>query len=163
MKLFLLIFKGVVSLLLLWLAFSKIHVGEIIKNISDLPFSVVSQVLFVLLLQFVIGSFRQITVLRMAGGNLGFVESFRTYMIGAFFSQTPISFLGGDAMRVWSLKQLGLRLQTVANAVFLERIFGLLVIIVLVAAVLPITLSLIEHETARWILISLAGSGVGGG
>jgi hypothetical protein len=75
-------------------------------------------------LQFVVNAIGQTTT---------FVACFHTVMSGAFVGQTPVSTLGADAARIWYLLRGGLSLREAAGAVFIDRVVGLVALVLMVA------------------------------
>lgn len=154
--------KVAISLVLLRFAFSDIALGEAIDGISLLPWSIAALALIILLLQFFVASLRQNQVLSMLSTKIDYGESFKIILICSFFSQTFISFFGGDAMRIWHLNQMGLQIRAVARAIFLDRVIGFVGVVLLIVLVLPGTLRLIHEPAASWSLIALAITGIAG-
>ncbi len=149
------------SLFLLWIVFSTLAFEQAINTLTKLHPLYALVALGIIFFQFILASLRQASIIRIFREELSFVESFKAILIGAFFSQTLISFIGGDAMRIWWLKTLGLKLKTVAGAVLLDRVIGFLGLFMLVAVTFPLTLGLVTHIEARWSLITLVGGGAG--
>jgi uncharacterized protein (TIRG00374 family) len=73
----------------------------------------------------------------------------QSVLIGMFFNQTLPSSMGGDAVRVWRLRNSGAPFSAVLNSVIIERLFALagMVLISFVA------LGLLLHLHARWEII----------
>jgi hypothetical protein len=88
--------------------------------------------------------------------------SLRVTLESAFFSQTFVSFLGGDALRIWRIRRCGLPLSQAASAVALDRLIGITVNHVFLLAALPWLLVEISNHAIRVGLIVLAGAGVAG-
>jgi uncharacterized membrane protein YbhN (UPF0104 family) len=86
----------------------------------------------------------------------------RIYLIGTFFNQTLPSTLGGDAFRVWLAGRLGTPLGKAVTGVLIDRLSGLLVILLAIALSLPASLSLVPDPIARWSLVMVAGAGLAG-
>jgi len=151
-----------ISLVLLRFAFSDIALGAAIEGISLLSWPIPALALGIIFLQFFVASLRQNQALNMLSTKIPYGESFKIILIGSFFSQTFISFFGGDAMRIWHLKQMGLKIRAVARAVFLDRAIGFGGVILLIGIVLPGTLRLVEEPAVTWSLLTLAIAGIAG-
>jgi glycosyltransferase 2 family protein len=89
-------------------------------------------------------------------------DSVRVTLESAFFSQTFVSFLGGDALRVWRIRRCGLPLSQAASAIVLDRLIGVTVNHIFLLAALPWLLAEISDHAIRVGLIVLAAAGVAG-
>jgi hypothetical protein len=79
-----------------------------------------------------------------------------------FFGQTFVSFLGGDALRIWRIRGCGLCLNEATGAVASDRMLGIVVNHLVVLAALPWLLERTTSHTVRFGLIALAIAGVAG-
>ena len=75
--------------------------------------------------------------------------AFRIYLISQFFGQALPAGVGGDAVRVWLLTKKGFTLGPSASSVILERLTGLLGILILIAILLPLTFNYVTDQEAR--------------
>jgi uncharacterized membrane protein YbhN (UPF0104 family) len=82
--------------------------------------------------------------------------------VGVFFSQVLISFVGGDAVRVWLLSRRGFPVGTSAHAVVIDRLSGLVVQLLVVAATVPFILPLVDSPSQRWGITLVALAGIAG-
>ncbi len=108
-----------------------------------------------LLLQAVFIAWRWQRIVAATGHLLDFASAWRWVMVGLFFNQVLPASVGGDVVRVWWLKR---RLSTLGPAfasVAIERITGMTVLALMVAACLPVRGAGLS-ETQRWPL-ALAG------
>jgi hypothetical protein len=96
------------------------------------------------------------------GPRFGLADSYRVTLESMFFSQTFISFLGGDALRIWRIRRLGLPLAKATSAVVLDRLIGTLVNHAFLLATLPWFLSSKASSPVKIILVVLAAAGVAG-
>src|SRR5947209_2830759 len=106
------------------------------------PVAIVGAVL-VVILQMGIAAKRLSLLLKKFSVQLRLGLSFRTTLECMFFSQTFLSFLGGDVLRIWRVRQLGLTLVDATTAIFLDRMIGILVNHLFLLASLPWLLSVI--------------------
>jgi hypothetical protein len=79
-----------------------------------------------------------------------------------FFSQTFISFLGGDALRIWRVRRLGLPLTEATSAIVFDRLTGILVNHLFLLASTPWLLTVVDQQPIRIAIIFLALAGIGG-
>ncbi len=108
-------------------------------------------------LQMLFSSLRLTTLLKNTSVNLSFIEGFKITIIGSFFSQTVLSFLSGDALRVWYLQRTGIQLKTSANIIIIDRLTGLLALVILILCSLPFLLNLASIPNQLEILFSVFG------
>jgi uncharacterized protein (TIRG00374 family) len=101
-------------------------------------------------------------VVGLYGRHLPVGGAFRVTLEGMFFGQTFVSFLGGDALRIWRIRGCGLPLHDATAAVALDRLLGIMMNHVIVLASLPWLLEVVVAPTVRMGLIVLALAGVAG-
>lgn len=107
-------------------------------------------------LQLASGAARWGFILRACGELAEFSLAFRLLLIGNFFSQTLPSTVGGDGVRLLLLRRSGIGWRASTYSVFLDRVVGLLVLSLMVAASLPWSFGLIQNQSARLALIVTA-------
>lgn len=93
--------------------------------------------------------------LDVMGARVGILRALDASLIGYFFSQTFISFVGGDAMRVYRISQHGIPLGLTAKAVVLDRASGFAAQVLLILVALPFALPLMQDPTMRLSLLLL--------
>ena len=102
------------------------------------------------------------TVLAGFRHPLAFADVWRYTAIGMFFNQLLPSGMGGDGFRIWYARRAGLPLGVAIGTVLVDRILGLLGLLLLVIIGLPYLLSLrITGMVATIISISAALLGLG--
>jgi uncharacterized membrane protein YbhN (UPF0104 family) len=112
------------------------------------------------LVQMLFAAGRLSAVVGLYGRHLPVGSAFRVSLEGMFFGQTFVSFLGGDALRIWRIRGCGLPLHDATAAVVLDRLVGIIMNHVVVLASLPWLLSMIIAPTVRLGLVVLAVAGV---
>jgi uncharacterized protein (TIRG00374 family) len=132
--------KLAATLALFWFVFSKVDVADLAARLT------LGQILLALgagvatlTLQSLIAAMRLRYCVRLLGRNMKMRESWIACQYGGFFSHTPISFVGGDAMRVWHMVRIGLPLAESAKAVLVDRalgFFGMMTLVILSAPAL---------------------------
>src|SRR6266404_2379054 len=88
---------------LIWFAFSKLDAKSAFELIGALPLGAILVGLLLLFSEFMIGAQRLRLLLATMGPRLSFWRALDVVLIGVFFSQTLISFVSGDAMRIWRM------------------------------------------------------------
>lgn len=111
---------------------------------------------FIVLLQSLIIGIRLRYVLNLYHCSIDLIASIRIGLIGNFFSQLMISFVGGDAMRIWSLNKVNIPLRTATGAILLDRVIGFIALIILFIATLFPLLRIIDAPIMRYNVIILA-------
>lgn len=159
-KIFALLAKAVLTGLLVWVIASRIDFSSAFAHIATLDAVVVVQAVAILVAIFATGGYRLIPILRMFGHNCGFAKGFEISLIGAFFAQVLVTFLSGDAFRVWRLTQLDIELRTAATAIFLDRAMGSIAIIALAGLGLYPLLGIIDSPLMAWSSTLAIAAGV---
>ena len=153
--------KVVATAGLLWFALGRIDwavVGLRLNAIVPL-FGVAA--LIVLGLQPLLSAIRWRLIAGYSGFSMSVPQAYRLSLIGAFFNQTLPSSLGGDGARIWLLVKGGTAPSAATYSVLLDRVMGVLWLIILAVACLPWSLAIISNPAGRISLIvcALGGSG----
>lgn len=149
--------KGLLSVGLIWFAFRKIDLAEAWSQARTIDPSMLALALGLGLAQVLLGALRWWMVLRALRAAFSIVQAFPVFYVGACFSiVTPVV---GDAVRMWKARRSGLSLKTSVNSVMLERLFTILALVLLVAAMEPLLIARIPDVPGTWVfpLLSLAG------
>jgi uncharacterized membrane protein YbhN (UPF0104 family) len=82
----------------------------------------------------------------------------RALYIGAFFNQVLPSSIGGDAWRIWFCTRSGVPFGVATNSVLIERLVGLLAVLLCFGLTFPLLMTRIGDAPVRWLLwLMLAG------
>jgi uncharacterized membrane protein YbhN (UPF0104 family) len=154
--------KLALSVGLVWYVASKFQLQQALAQLRHLTFAWMMAIVCLYYVQLTIAAFRFREFLGVFGVQFDLRRSLEATWIGYFFSQTFISFLGGDAMRVMRASQSGISLQVATKAVVLDRASGFASQVVLILLVLPFALSRITDPAMRFSLLLLVGSAVAG-
>lgn len=140
----------------------KLDLQAILRTLSSVaPYSVGAGIALALI-QSGLSAGRLTIVVGMFERRLYFTDSFRVTLESLFFSQTFVSFLGGDALRIWRIRRCGLPLEKATAAVALDRLIGIVVNHCIVLATLPYLLTIVSDVTVKVGLLGLAAAGVAG-
>jgi uncharacterized membrane protein YbhN (UPF0104 family) len=154
--------KVILSAGLIYYAFSKIDLGEAWLQMRNISVLAVIATMILFFIEIIIASVRLRQILATMGPQCRFVHALDIVFIGAFFSQTLISFVGGDAMRIWRIVRSRVSLGIAAKSVVLDRAAGLAGLLVLVLLTLPFLLELVADPVMRFgLMVALVG-GFGG-
>jgi uncharacterized membrane protein YbhN (UPF0104 family) len=147
---------------LLWFALGRIDwavVGLRLNAVVPL-FGVAA--LIVLALQPLLSALRWRLIAGYSGFGMTIAQAYRLSLIGAFFNQALPSSLGGDGARIWLLVKGGAVPRAATYSVLVDRVMGLLWLIVLAVACLPWSLAIVSDATGRISLIVCALGGLVG-
>jgi uncharacterized protein (TIRG00374 family) len=154
--------KVAFSIAILYVIVAKSNLREILATLQLIaPVSVLIALLLALL-QTGCSAARLSVIVELYNRRLPLGDSFRLTLESAFFSQTFVSFLGGDALRIWRIRRCGMPLRQAASAVVLDRLIGIVVNHALLLVALPWLLAEISDHTIRIALVFLAAAGVAG-
>jgi uncharacterized protein (TIRG00374 family) len=149
-----LIAKLALSIGLVCYAFSRIGPDATARGVGSLELWAVFAGPALVFAQFVFTSERVVLLLKSASVRVSFGVSLDATMIGAFFSQTMVSFISGDVMRVWRIVERDIPLKTAASAVLLDRMFGFVALNLIILAGIPHLFSIVTG-IVRPILVAL--------
>jgi glycosyltransferase 2 family protein len=159
---FIILLKVVVTALILTLFIWQFDIRSTAYTLSTIsPYAILAAII-VVLAQSLAAAGRLAMVVARFGPRFGLNDSYRVTLESMFFSQTFISFLGGDALRIWRIRRLGLALPKATSAVLLDRFIGTIVNHLFLLAALPWFLTSDVGGSIKIILIILAVAGVVG-
>lgn len=154
--------KLAISAGLIWYAFSNIDTSSALSEMLALaPVAAVGG-LVLIFVQLGVAASRLRQLLDAIGRHLSFPASLDAVLIGAFFSQTLISFVGGDAMRIWRVTRRNIPLGDAARAVLYDRILGFVGLILLIVAGLPVLFNVVQDKRVHAAILVLVGCAVAG-
>lgn len=155
--------KGTVSALLIWFLFRNRDVGDVARRLVEVgPIALIGSIVTLVVLQFP-AALRWMVILRTLGYSLGLRTTLTLVLIGQFFSQVLPSSIGGDAVRIWEVHRVGLPGAVAISSVLIDRIVGLMGLVILVVMTQPVLLTLIADrmvENGVLLLIALSCVGV---
>ncbi len=153
--------KLAVSGLLIWYVTTKIDIGSSFVHLKNLSGVSAIAVVAVIISGFALAGYRLRPILGMFGERCSFLFGFQTMWIGNFFGQALVTFLTGDAMRIWWIMRLGIGLRVAASAILIDRAIGFSALMVLVLLALAPLLDLTGDAVMRAGLFSVALDGTG--
>ena len=158
----LLVAKLVLSIGLVWYVAGKFDIQQALGQLRNLTAGWFVLIMCVFYVQLVVASLRFREFLGVFGARFSVWQSVDATLIGYFFSQTLISFVGGDAMRVLRARQSDVPLQLAAKAVVLDRASGFATQVLLILLVLPFALPRMADPAMKISLLLLVASAAGG-
>jgi len=161
-KFFLLVLKLAITGGLVWLLLDHVDlstVGGFLSSRDAVLAVAICVGLF--LLQALMAAVRARLIMRVMGADMPARLGFSTWMSGLFVSQTLVTFIAGDAVRAWQLVRCGYGRRLAGGAVFLERMVGLAVLMVMVLICLPLLLDAADGAVRSGLMVLAALCGVG--
>jgi hypothetical protein len=149
-----LLIRILLSVGLIRYAFSNVDGAAAMTQPRSIPAAVVVSSLALLFLGFIIAAPRLRMLLILLGDGCTLAKTIDVVLIGAFFGQALISFVGGDAMRIWRMVQAKTPLGLAAKGVLFDRVAGFSGLIAIILFSLPWLLEVISDPTIRVGLIT---------
>lgn len=112
--------------------------------------------------QAVIAGTRTSCVMRLLGARCSIARALAVWMVGLIVSQSLITFIAGDAARVWQLARLEYSPRAASSAIVLERALGFVVMLVMVLLCEPVLLARAAPGPVRTGLLILGVVCAGG-
>jgi Glycosyl transferase family 2/Lysylphosphatidylglycerol synthase TM region len=137
--------------------------GAVLARVGSVQFFGTLLATVLLWVQVALNAGRWLVLMRLAGGTLYYHQAFQIYLESMFFYQTlPLGVLGGDGFRVYRTVRLGSALRQAASSVLLDRLAGLLGLVLLIVVGLPMFYRMVEDVAARSVFATLIIAGLGG-
>ncbi len=159
-KLMLIAIKLALSGALIFYAFSKIDGDSALRELHKLPIEAIVLTLLLLAIQYGLAAWRLRNLLHKEGAHSSIGVALDAVVIGAFFSQTLISFVGGDAMRVWRVTRQNVAIGNATRAVLLDRLLGFVGLIALITFGLPVLFHIVSDARVHTAIIILIGAAI---
>lgn len=144
--------------------FGKIDFDAVFAKISRADIPLLLMALTLALLSTVLAAYRWKLVMTKLGLNEPFGFYLASYFKGSFFNQALPGSIGGDGVRLLNLKARGHTLGVSFHGIFIDRIVGLVGLLVINLAALAFLGGLLPWQIAQFItvicIIGLIGFGV---
>jgi uncharacterized protein (TIRG00374 family) len=121
----------------LWYVGRRVDLRALADNFAHISAPLAAASFLALVLVAVLGGARWWVVMRATGHAARFKTLTELYWAGMLFNQVMPA-AAGDTMRVWLSVRRGYRLQSAITSVVLERVFMLLVLLVIIVAAQPL-------------------------
>ena len=132
--------KLAISAALIWYAFRTIDAANAFRLLRSIHPGIVVLALGALALQQFLGGLRLKRLLELIHTPVSVIAAIDAVFVGLFFGTTFVSFISGDAMRVWRLARAGVPVTSAFQAILFDRIFGFVTLIAMIAMGLPLLL-----------------------
>jgi uncharacterized membrane protein YbhN (UPF0104 family) len=158
----LLLVKAAISGLLLYFSLRGVNLDALVERLNRLEPAWLLLAVGLMASQQLLLSARWRQIAISCGTDMGFAGTLQINFIAAFFNQVLPSTVGGDGVRIWFAARRGAGWANATYSVLLDRIFGVFVLALVVAACLPWTLQLIREPVPRAVLLVLACGAIAG-
>jgi uncharacterized protein (TIRG00374 family) len=122
---------------LIWLLARRVDLGQALALMRHASPALLAATIAALVLANVVVALRWHVILAAAAASPGPAVLAKLVFVGLFFNNILPTGIGGDAVRAWRCRQLGIALATAINTILLDRAWGYMVMVVLYAAALP--------------------------
>jgi len=148
--------KVVISLGLITFLVGQVDFREIVSILKNVNIMMIVYALILLTIQVFIVTMRWQLVLECQKININYKHTLQILWSGLFFNQAMPSSVGGDVIRGYYLKKRGMTLGRATLGVLMDRLFGVLGLVLLVLASLPLLFELVDDPVARTGVLFIA-------
>lgn len=152
--------KLALSAALIWLSFSRIDSAAAFALLATVRPEAVTAAIALLVAQHALGGLRFHYLLAQLKTPISKLAAVDNVFIGFFFSQIFISFIGGDAVRVWRLADAGISPSAAFKSVLFDRVLGFVSLIALILIGLPALFAIVTDQTMRTNVVATVLIGV---
>ena len=160
-KYLLLLVKLGLSAGLIWYVFARIDFASAWTTLLSIPLTSIVVAIGLLLLQLVLGAYRVQELLAQLERRYRLPALIDACWVGAFFSQTFISFVGGDAMRIWRMIRSQIPAAAATQAILLDRIAGFAGVVVVLLVTIPFLVPILQSLEMEIGLVLVAAGALG--
>ena len=155
-KYFFNILKVLVTTLLFIVIFDKVDINSTIEILKATDSSFFILALLVMTIEVLIANTRWRLILKQLGSNIAYFTALRYLWIGVFFNQALPSSIGGDAVRGYYLcKNEDYSISEATIGVLLDRVIGLLGLVLLVIFTIPLIFESIVTPLTKWTILAI--------
>lgn len=154
--------KLCVSVALVWLVARNIEIDAVADRLGQLGWLPIGTVAVASLAQIPLTALRWNAILAALGPGIRALDGLRLTAIGLFFNAALPAIVGGDAVRVFYVRNLAVDLRTAIHSVLLDRLSALVALILMAALGLPWSLPLITDAALRHGLVLAVALGLAG-
>ena len=141
--------KVIVSLGLITFLINQVDFKAIVNILKNVDITMIIYAMILLTIQVFIATTRWQFVLKCQKIMLDYKNTLQILWSGLFFNQAMPSSVGGDVIRGYYLKKQGITLGRATLGVLMDRLFGMVGLLLLVVASLPLLFELINDSIAR--------------
>ena len=141
--------KVIVSLGLITLLVNQVDFNKIVNILKNVDITMIVYALILLIIQVFIATTRWQFVLKCQKIMLDYKNTLKILWSGLFFNQAMPSSVGGDVIRGYYLKKQGITLGRATLGVLMDRLFGMVGLVLVVIVSLPLLFDLLNDPIAR--------------
>lgn len=116
--------KILISILILWIIFSKVQFEQLRDSFYDISYLAVLSAILVGFLDRLLQSYKWTFLINSYGFKVNYSDALKTDMMGNFSGQFLPAGVGGDIVRIFLFKKIGIPLLETTASVFVERLLG---------------------------------------
>lgn len=155
--------KAAISGALIWLLLRYVDLSSTARLLrTEAGLAALGLAIAALALQAALAGLRLRSIMVLLNDDCSWGRGFAIWMVGLLVSQALVTFIAGDAARIWQLALRGHRRRTAAKVILLERAIGFAVLLAMVLACAPPLLARTQPGALRTGVIVLAVLCVGG-
>ncbi len=151
--------KIVVTLAIFFLIFRTIDIRKVVVTIGDAHLGYVMLGFAAQLFSTFLASYRWSIIMKELCFGQHFLFYLKSYFKGAFFNQALPTSIGGDALRVLDIVRLGFRKRDSFAGVFIDRLVGLVGLLMLNLVANLLRPGLLPDEIF-WVINALSAGGI---
>lgn len=140
--------KSGITILLVSLLILNVELSVAVNTAKRLSIETLLIIILSIFIQGVIGALRWQHILSALNINIYKRKIIQLFFIGLFFNQVLPTSIGGDAIRGWYLYRLDNSKSLSAIAVLMDRIYGMIALVILCISTLPFLGQLIKSDIA---------------
>ena len=142
--------KLTVTIILFYLIINNIDFQKTLVILDNFDVLYFLWAIGLLLLQIIIATFRWRIVLEELNVKLSLTRVLSFLWIGLFFNQALPSSVGGDAFRGYCIYKNGYSISKSSIGVLLDRLFGMVGLLILTVASIPLMFNMIDNQEVQW-------------
>jgi glycosyltransferase 2 family protein len=146
---------ALISVLLL-----RIHPSSIVGTLKNFNASAIALVIVLVAMQAVIAGVRWHFILRLLDQPIGLARTIQLFWMGMFFASVLPGGIAGDGVRIWMLHQNSVSVTKAFSSVLLDRVIGLIGLMLLLAADLPFATEVVPDRATRLLAATVIAFGV---
>jgi uncharacterized membrane protein YbhN (UPF0104 family) len=147
---------------LLWALASRLDMARAAAIAAHVSLPFLAATFAVLLAAVPVNAMRWRVILTAEGPSPGLGSLTKLLFVGLFFNQVLPTGIGGDAVRAWRCRRLGIALGAAIRSVLLDRVSGYVVMVAVYAASLPALLRVLSAPGERAGIVAVFGAALSG-
>jgi uncharacterized membrane protein YbhN (UPF0104 family) len=143
---------------LLWALAARVDLSRAAEIMGQVALPLLGATLVALLTASLFVALRWQVILSAEVPSPGPGTLLKIVLVGLFFNQVLPTDVGGDAVRAWRCRKLGIGLGTAIRTILLDRACGYLVLVIIYAVSLPTLLRVFADPGQRGVVVAVLGA-----